>query len=93
MNREKFAAGWLTKIARCRPRRTPILMVLIASIPASFSTAIGQSIQKVVTVDSGLQFEGELSGVPEIIEGSGVFQAYGTQPIVRIDDGMRQVFR
>jgi len=41
---------------------------------------------------SGLQFEGELSGVPAIIEGSGVFETYGTQPIVRIDDGMRRVY-
>ena len=77
--------------AFCWNRRLLILMamVCICSIPTSL---YGQKIQKVITMDSGLQLEGELAGVPFIVEGSGVFNAIGTQPIVRIDDGLRRVF-
>lgn len=91
MIRGHFAGGCRVRLAGVG-RRIAAVLIAVLLIPITCRTNWGQGLQKVVTVDSGLQFEGELAGVPEIVEGSGVFQAYGTQPIVRIDDGMRQVF-
>jgi pimeloyl-ACP methyl ester carboxylesterase len=53
----------------------------------------GQGVQNVVTMKSGLQFEGEVRTVPEISEGAGIASPFANQlSIVRIDDGLRRVF-
>jgi pimeloyl-ACP methyl ester carboxylesterase len=65
---------------------------MAASLVCLIGKIHGQGLPQVLTMNSGLQFEGELASVPAIVEGSSVFAEYDSQQIVRINDGMRFVF-
>ncbi len=74
-------------------RLTVPLILAFAALFVTSSGVSGQGLQNVVTMKSGLQFEGEVATVPEITEGSAVANPFSNQlKIVRIDDGMRRIF-
>ncbi len=71
---------------------TSLITILLFSLSFLTPHVNAQGIQRVVNMKSGLQHEGEAYGVPAIMEGAGAITVYGTQPTVRIDDGLRQIY-
>ena len=85
----------IVPIPRCLKLPAKILHACLAiatSLICLLGQIQGQGLPQVLTMNSGLQFEGELASVPAIVEGSSIFAEYDSKQIVRINDGMRLIF-
>ena len=71
---------------------TRVWLACIVCVSFTCSTAFVQNIPKVVTMQSGADYEGLVGSVSEMYNGSAVPDPFDSKPIVVINDGLRRVF-
>ncbi len=67
----------------------PLAISLAVGLAAPTSSSFAQGLPQVVTLNSGVQFEGEVFAVSAVPAGEK--NAYGTKPIAVVNDGLRNV--
>jgi pimeloyl-ACP methyl ester carboxylesterase len=70
----------------------PIGLATLVMVFALASSAEAQRSVSTITMESGLQYEGDVYGAEVIASGKSVFKDYGLTAIVRIFDGLREVY-
>ncbi len=67
----------------------PLAISIAVGLAAPTSSSFAQGLPQVVTLNSGVQFEGEVFAVSAVPAGEK--NAYGTKPIAVVNDGLRNV--